>query len=76
MNALTKLSIKSFLVAFVMLFAFIGNQSAQAQPGGYCVIWPPPDGYTYTYCNSRYYGWISDFKVVESGTGQTIFEKL
>ncbi len=75
MNTLTKLSIKSFLVAFVMLFAFIGNRQAQAQPSGYCVIWPPPDGYSYTWCNSYYFGWISSFKVVESGTGTTIFER-
>ena len=74
MNSLTKLSIKSFLVAFVMLFAFMGNQQVKAQPGGYCMIWPPPDGYTYTYCGT-FYGWITEFKVVESGTGTTVFDR-
>ena len=75
MNSLTKFSIKSFLVAFIMLFAFMGNQQAKAQPGGYCAIWPAPDWANYAYCYSRYYGWISEFKVVENGTGTTVFDR-
>ena len=76
MNSLTKFSIKSFLIAFAMLFAFTGApQQAQAQPGGYCNIWPPPDGYNYTRCYSYLYGYLSNFKVVEQSTGQTVFER-
>ena len=74
MSSLTKFSIKSFLVAFIMLFAFMGNQQAKAQPGGYCNVWPPPDWADLSICLSNVLR-ITKFEVVEVGTGQVVFKR-
>jgi len=74
----TKLGIKSFLAAFVLFFAFMGVEQAQAQgPGGYCQVWPPGDDYewSYTYCGSQYYGYITQFQIVDRSNGQTVFDR-
>jgi len=76
MNSLTKLGIKSFLVAMVLFFAFMGTEQAKAQgPGGYCQIWPPDPSinWNYQYCYSQYYGYISEMEIVDRSSGQVVY---
>lgn len=78
MNSRTRFSMKIFLAAFAMLFAMMGIQKATAQgPDGYCRIWPPPDdrNWSYSYCYSQYYGYITEFEIVDKSNGQTVFSR-
>ena len=67
-------SIKGFIAAFVMFFAFLGIEQSSAQ---YCQIWPPDPSinWYYAYCYSYYYGYISVYKITDMSNNTVVFTR-